>query len=498
MYKISSQWSERTDQISTEADWNHFMSCEQKPNFRTTSQLHDYTTWIELEKNRISDLLTSSSDNEIKTVIEHTQPLIDVICSYDRVAAEIPEKTEIYQHMMNTTNDLIDQATLELLKHSDQYKDDDSQNIQLSETSNYQDIHIWGNLANNPRLKNVEFHTSKGDIEMTMLRNMKAKKLALRVIRKSFGTLADENIVDDDHDVYIQDLTPVDSEVEEGENIQNTDSRKSSKAQLEASSQNDENTIEPPEEKISTVIDYDPVEEFDKDEFPPDYFSLDDYGITGGTWQFDIFEIPSQPKQSGKWIIKRLFDEGEGLVNVTDETVQANSQVSKTDLTETENQETLPKTPDLPKIEIKITMPIDQVILAPPEVAIWDSCHKCWRGDGISNVKFDEKSRNLTFQTSKLGKFTVLQDRKLDLPYQFWELSPTHDGSIEFTLNANYTEMKFNLVDNKINIVEQVHEELSGTSLIVSQTDIDVNEETSRKVDKLKKNDKSYGVVLIN
>lgn len=123
-----------------------------------------------------------------------------------------------------------------------------------------------------------------------------------------------------------------------------------------------------------------------------------------------------------------------------------------------------------PKFEIKIFVPADQVLLAPPEMAIFDPNFNCWRSEGITNVKFDENARSIEFTTEKLGKFAALQDKKLDLPYQEWSLLANEPGCIDFDLKANYTDLKLRVsAETKdIKIIGQVHEEVSGTSLVVA------------------------------
>merc|ERR1712048_120802 len=128
------------------------------------------------------------------------------------------------------------------------------------------------------------------------------------------------------------------------------------------------------------------------------------------------------------------------------------------------------KVVEVPKFEIKIFIPKNQIVLAAPEMAIYDEKFQCWRSQGITNVKFDENLRSITFTTEKLGKFAALQDKKLDLPYQEWTLTNNEKGSC-FNLNANYTELTLLISDNdnSISVNKQVHEEVSGMSLVLDE-----------------------------
>jgi hypothetical protein len=116
------------------------------------------------------------------------------------------------------------------------------------------------------------------------------------------------------------------------------------------------------------------------------------------------------------------------------------------------------------------------VILTAPEVAWFDEDSGFWRQSGISEVKFDENTRELKFVSNRFGKFAALQDRKLDLPYQSWEVKRTSCVNskyevIEFGLTANYSEMKLEVSseNNDIRIIQQIHEEISGTSIVVDE-----------------------------
>ena len=67
------------------------------------------------------------------------------------------ELKPVFDEMRDTVNELLDFATLQLLKNASGFKDDDSGNLQLEEHDKFHDIYVWGNLANNPRLKTIDF-----------------------------------------------------------------------------------------------------------------------------------------------------------------------------------------------------------------------------------------------------------------------------------------------------------------------------------------------------
>lgn len=526
---FKNRWETRILKQSDICNWSQYMSCDPRPNFQINRDLSDFTGWMSLEKSRVQESVKNFTDKtQICTCMKELSDLLTVLGTYKRDNFRT-ELKPVFDEMRDTVNELLDFATLQLLKNASGFKDDDSGNLQLEEHDKFHDIYVWGNLANNPRLKTIDFGKpgkAASHVQVSLLKGMHNRKLAVRVIRKNYSpqncaVSDDENIEKVEfsrRNSVFYDLTPLESEAEdeeEEEKAPESDENAESAEKLgETSAENQENMDS--DEPAKTAAHIEPETLTDElnnsnenllplsgPDMPLDALSLDDYAITGGTWEFGVFEIPNQPKKSGKWMIRPVFNDTDTLSDISNSVVSIAKQVTQSQLAlaqeeaaksdeKDEEGKEIPKSTeqkeiDLQKqldnlkiddleIELKIFIPQDQVILTAPEVAWFDEESGFWRQSGISDVKFDENTRELKFVANRFGKFAALQDRKLDLPYQSWEIKRTSCLNakyevIEFGLTANYSEMKLEVSseNNDIRIIQQIHEEISGTSIVVDE-----------------------------
>ena len=218
--------------------------------------------------------------------------------SYNTKQSYPEEISSIYKETKIIINKILDQSTLQLLRRASHYIDEDSGNVTIQESDNFQDFYLWGNLANNPRLRNVEFGKEEdiaSHVSFNLLKGMHEKKLAVRVVRRNYDNLVEEvegetNQAENVEDVW-DDLTPIPSEVDETEeNLENLDenapvqenaeennaSGEAATAEIEQSeekpSEEENEPVQPAEETLESI-----TEEF---KYPVDYFSMNDYNQT--------------------------------------------------------------------------------------------------------------------------------------------------------------------------------------------------------------------------
>lgn len=154
---FKNRWESRISKQSEICNWAQYMSCDPRPNFEINKDLSDFTGWMSLEKQRVQNAVKTFTDKtQICTCMKELSDLLTVLGTY-KSNNDNSELTPVFDEMKDTINELLDFATLQLLKNATQFKDDDSGNLQLEEHDKFHDIYVWGNLANNPRLKNIEF-----------------------------------------------------------------------------------------------------------------------------------------------------------------------------------------------------------------------------------------------------------------------------------------------------------------------------------------------------
>ena len=155
------------------------------------------------------------------------QEIIKVLNSYDasNPSAYSPELTKIFKETKALVNSILDNSTLQLLRRASNYTDDDTGNVQLQETDSFHDFYLWGNLANNPRMKTVEFGKPEdvaGHVSINLLKGMHEKNLAIRAIRKTYDSIEAEvepelGMAKSESKLEDENLTPIPSEADEDE-----------------------------------------------------------------------------------------------------------------------------------------------------------------------------------------------------------------------------------------------------------------------------------------
>lgn len=358
-------WEKHKKESVEYSSWTNYMKCDPTPNFNITNDMAEFTTWLTLKRdnlihrvnNHVATFKTSGKNgtvaanaalkkvkiNEINVFMQEIQEMIQVLESFEMAEKEnyMQELQEIYVEMKQLIAHILDQSTLQFLRKASNYTDDDTGNVQIEESDQFHDIYIWGNLANNPRMKSVDFgdpESNASHVSINLIKGMHEQKLAIRAVRKKYDGMiceveprnlgAGRNSEDNGLD-----LTPVPSIIEDknddgdevGSTVSVLKSGRTSKvgsqaaipeepaAEAEAGKSGEE-AVQPltipeqpegeaGEEEESTLESI--AEEI---QYPSDMYSMNDYNITGGTWDFDIFQIPNQPKKAGKWTIKQMYD----------------------------------------------------------------------------------------------------------------------------------------------------------------------------------------------
>ncbi|XP_050824591.1 dynein axonemal intermediate chain 7 isoform X5 [Gopherus flavomarginatus] len=102
-----------------------------------------------------------------------------------------------------------------------------------------------------------------------------------------------------------------------------------------------------------------------------------------------------------------------------------------------------------PRIGVTLRLLDSVIFFEEPMVARWDSAGKQWRTDGISDIKYKMKEKQISFEMDAFYTITLIQDAHLNMPYQSWELRPNGTDELLFTIVTAFAEVQMQIKDNQ-------------------------------------------------
>ncbi|KDO31710.1 hypothetical protein SPRG_03628 [Saprolegnia parasitica CBS 223.65] len=129
----------------------------------------------------------------------------------------------------------------------------------------------------------------------------------------------------------------------------------------------------------------------------------------GGVFSIDLLCLPPAPKRARGWVMRELSAEKIHRLEYPLEGSVATASLA---------------------IKVSVTLPKDVIYPANPRVGWWDANSETWVEDGISEILFNEEANVLNFNTLKLTKIAVLQQRNANHMKHSWSLkmSTVNDG----------------------------------------------------------------------
>uniref|UniRef100_A0A8C4RVD6 CASC1 C-terminal domain-containing protein n=1 Tax=Erpetoichthys calabaricus TaxID=27687 RepID=A0A8C4RVD6_ERPCA len=112
-----------------------------------------------------------------------------------------------------------------------------------------------------------------------------------------------------------------------------------------------------------------------------------------------------------------------------------NNESEKTDEKEIE-------TLSLPPVGVSVRLPDNVLFLEQPKIGRWDFTSKEWKMDRITNVKYDQENKSITFTMDTFYTFAFMQDCYINMPFQSWELRPLGVNNVVLTVTAAITEVQ--------------------------------------------------------
>lgn len=170
----------------------------------------------------------------------------------------------------------------------------------------------------------------------------------------------------------------------------------------------------------------------------------DDKRSIGGLLCFDFFHLPPFERPALHWKIQAIPSE----FMKTAELNHTNAPTLSNDGDHLELPQVLP---------LNIKFQVQPHILlreSPPRVGWWDHKAKKWSTEGISNVQFNDKTREITCETIVFSPIAVVQSKSLDIPYRAWSLTPTGHNEAMLSIEMKTHTLKILLSELTAKLVQ--------------------------------------------
>ncbi|EDV21836.1 uncharacterized protein TRIADDRAFT_29700, partial [Trichoplax adhaerens] len=419
--------------------WNRFMRCDGSPNPFISSELNTYMNlWRE--------------DTAIKSISEVLNEITDGVNGMDELSlSEGDNSTEVKEErnrqaslqLQQLVSDKLDETTMYQLAFAHENADPDQLNFKQSESSHQATICLWANLSKNPRVKALDFEERSFSIELPRL--ILLANIGIRVMYTKFDYLSPKcrtfnpkprrkivvliinfTAISICSILLILDFDQLTESVENAENNENVDGE-----------HNKDIVADDDEESVYEEIDDDLLDDDDN------VVDLRAYRSMGGCVYIDLIQLPPQRKKIKNWIIRETISPGlqrqaypfDASKPVTPAQTSSGKESASTNS---------PSTSGNSSGSLLTTMQLPQymVFSEPPQLARWDDKNACWRFDGFNDVKYDEATKMIAFKIDFFGPIAIMQDKYLNLPFQFWEYTPLDLNHGKLLFMAAITEFE--------------------------------------------------------
>nr|XP_023959069.1 dynein axonemal intermediate chain 7 isoform X2 [Chrysemys picta bellii] len=438
------------------AKWEHYMQCDGSPDPAVPQEINTFMSLWQENKNEDIEFVIKKG-NQVLNLIEKLNFLL-----LDTPPNELMEKVIIqYQESILELQSLLHQkyneATEHLLKKASTFADSDSGNMDVVIKDKNITFCIWGNLKKNPRFKNHMFCDAENGFDLP--KTVATSDVAVRILHTHYDHISPLQLIPKLH-LKVQapeskpELTVLYDMKEEKEEEQKSgeDSslviEKESDGRKSAISFKDSTKIDPGEnekleeesdkklENVSTIsgVQVAPLQvatdEKEEEIIGENVVDLHQFTPVGGVYLIDALKLPPQAKQIKGWTMVELLDVG-----------------LETYPYPPESEETEDAT--YPRIGVILRLLDSVIFFEEPMVARWDSAGKQWRTDGISDIKYKMKEKQISFEMDAFYTITLIQDAHLNMPYQSWELRPNGTDELLFTVVTAFADVQMQIKGNQ-------------------------------------------------
>ncbi|XP_067415357.1 dynein axonemal intermediate chain 7 isoform X4 [Emydura macquarii macquarii] len=432
------------------AKWEHYMQCDGSPDPAMPQEINTFMSLWQENKN-----------DDIEFVIEKGNKVLNLIEKLDFLLLDTPpnelmENTMVqYQDSILELQHLLHQkyneATEHLLKKANTYADSDSGNMEMVIKDKNVTFSIWANLKKNPRFKNHMFCDAENGFDLP--KTVATSDVAVRILHTHYDHVSPLRCIPTLHlKVETPESKPEltvfydmkeekekEGEQKSGEDTdlvidKESDGRKSAisfkdniKSDIDENEKLEEESDKKSENFTISQVHVAPLQaatdEKEEEIFDENVVDLHQFTPVGGVYHIDALKLPPQAKQIKGWIMVELLDVGLETYPYPPETE------------ETEDA-------SYPCIGVTLRLLDSVIFFEEPVVARWDSAGKQWRTDGISDIKYRMKDKQISFEMDAFYTITLVQDAHLNMPYQSWELRPNGTDELLFTVVTAFAEVQ--------------------------------------------------------
>uniref|UniRef100_A0A674JEY8 Dynein axonemal intermediate chain 7 n=1 Tax=Terrapene triunguis TaxID=2587831 RepID=A0A674JEY8_9SAUR len=422
--------------------WEHYMQCDGSPDPAVPQEINTFMSLWQENKNEDIEFVIKKG-NQVLNLIEKLNFLL-----LDTPPNELMEKVIIqYQESILELQSLLHQkyneATEHLLKKASTFADSDSGNMDVVIKDKNITFCIWGNLKKNARYSTkVNLFQIKNGFDLP--KTVATSDVAVRILHTHYDHISPLQLIPNLH-LKVQapeskpELTVLYDMKEEKEEEQKSgeDSNlvieKESDGRKSAISFKDSTKIDPGEnEKLEEESEKksENVSTISGEIIGENVVDLHQFTPVGGVYLIDALKLPPQAKQIKGWTMVELLDVG-----------------LETYPYPPESEETEDAT--YPRIGVTLRLLDSVIFFEEPMVARWDSAGKQWRTDGISDIKYKMKEKQISFEMDAFYTITLIQDAHLNMPYQSWELRPNGTDELLFTVVTAFAEVLMQIKGNQ-------------------------------------------------
>uniref|UniRef100_A0A8C8ST73 Dynein axonemal intermediate chain 7 n=1 Tax=Pelusios castaneus TaxID=367368 RepID=A0A8C8ST73_9SAUR len=401
--------------------WEHYMQCDGSPDPSVPQEINTFMS-----------LWQESKNDDIEFVIEKGNQVLNLIEKLDFLLLDTPpnelmEDTIVqYQESILALQCLLHQkyneATEHLLKKANTYADSDSGNMEVVIKDKNVTFCIWANLKKNPRYSTkVTLFQMKNGFDLP--KTVATTDVAVRILHTHY-----------DHVSPLRHIPTLHLKVETPESKPELTvfyDMKEEEEEKEGEQKCGEDSYLVIEKEFVHVAPLQvATDEKEEEIFDENVVDLHQFTPVGGVYHIDALKLPPQAKQIKGWTMVELLDVG-----------------LETYPYPPASEETEDST--YPCIGVTLRLLDSVIFFEEPVVARWDSAGEQWRTDGISDMKYKMKEKQISFEMDAFYTIALIQDAHLHMPYQSWELRPNGTDELLFTVVTAFAEVQMQIKGNQ-------------------------------------------------
>uniref|UniRef100_A0A8C0IM15 Dynein axonemal intermediate chain 7 n=1 Tax=Chelonoidis abingdonii TaxID=106734 RepID=A0A8C0IM15_CHEAB len=424
------------------AHWEHYMQCDGSPDPAVPQEINTFMSLWQENKNEDIEFVIKKG-NQVLNLIEKLNFLLLDTPPNELMEEVIVQYQESILELQSLLHQKYNEATEHLLKKASTFADSDSGNMDVVIKDKNITFCIWGNLKKNARYstKVTLFQIKNGfDLPKTVA----TSDVAVRILHTHYDHMSPLQRIPKQH-LKVQaleskpELTVLYDMKEEKEEEQKSgeDSdlviEKESDGRKSTISFKDSTKVDPGEnEKLEEESDKksENVSTISGELIGENVVDLHQFTPVGGVYFVDALKLPPQAKQIKGWTMVELLDVG-----------------LETYPYPPESEETEDAT--YPRVGVILRLLDSVIFFEEPMVARWDSAGKQWRTDGISDIQYKMKEKQISFEMDTFYTITLIQDAHLNMPYQSWELRPNGTDELLFTIVTAFAEVQMQIKGNQ-------------------------------------------------